>query len=175
MDWNFIDRSLVYFNIGHTFRRWVSTLYANSVSCVCNNGYSTGFFPVKRGVRQGCPLSPYLFIICAEILSRSILNNNNIGGINVYDKCFKMLQYADDTVILTDGTRESIIELNNTFNVFKLASGLKINYGKTKVFPVGDMIMNPLAFLVILISVLARTLFISLVLVSHIMETIFSD
>ena len=112
----FIDRSLAYFTFGQSFRRWVSTLYINSTACVCNNGHSTGFFSVTRGVRQGCPLSPYLFILCADILSRAIIYNNNIKGISIHGYEVKVIQYADDTVVLLDGTVNSSTELFNTLN-----------------------------------------------------------
>jgi hypothetical protein len=53
-------------------RKWVKTIYKNNSACVTNNGYSSEFFPLSRGVRQGCPLLPYLFLIVVELLSIKI-------------------------------------------------------------------------------------------------------
>ena len=58
---------------------------------------------VNRGVRQGEPLSPYLFVLAAEILAHIIRDNENIKGFKAMDQCIKLLQYADDTLgILED-------------------------------------------------------------------------
>ena len=65
LEWSFVEKSLHYFNFCPDIRRWVSTLYRNITSCVINNGHVSPFFIVTRGVRQGCPLSPYLFILAA--------------------------------------------------------------------------------------------------------------
>ena len=59
LDRTFIDHVLSYFKFGNSFRLWIKTLYSNATSCVINNGFQTNFFPIARGVRQGCPLSPY--------------------------------------------------------------------------------------------------------------------
>ena len=62
-----------------------------------NNGYASEFFTLERGVRQGCPPSGTLFVLCAEILANAIRNDKNITGINIHNKEFKLSQYADDT------------------------------------------------------------------------------
>ena len=67
----------------------------------------TYIYDVKRGTRQGDPLSPYLFLICAELLASMIRQNENIHGINILDEEILLSQFADDTTFFLDGTRES--------------------------------------------------------------------
>ena len=65
------------------------------------------FFPIKRGVRQGCPLFPYLFIICMELLTNQIRINKNIKGITIAGCELKDTCYADDASFILDGSRQS--------------------------------------------------------------------
>ena len=62
------------------------------------------FFNLSRGVRQGCPLSPYLLILYVEIVAEAIRNNSEIRGIKIQDTEFKLNQYADDTTPILDGS-----------------------------------------------------------------------
>ena len=105
IEWEFLHKCSEVFNFGPDFKTWVSVLYTDISSFVCNNGVHSDFFKVERGVRQGDPLSPYLFIIAVEILAIAIRTNNEIHGINLDDNEIKLLQYADDTTgILRDET-----------------------------------------------------------------------
>ena len=69
VEWPIIDFALGFFNFGSNIRQWVKILYKNLKSCVTNNGYKTNFFTIERGIRQGCPLSSFLFIITIELLA----------------------------------------------------------------------------------------------------------
>ena len=69
LEWPFIKRILDAFNFGSSIKRWISTFYTNMESAVLNNGYMTNWFKPLKGVRQGCPFSPYLFILSAELMS----------------------------------------------------------------------------------------------------------
>ena len=75
---DFLFRTLSAFHFGPLFIQWIHTFYNNISSCVLNNGFSTAPFEVQRGVRQGDPLSSYLFIIVLEILIISIRSNKNV-------------------------------------------------------------------------------------------------
>ena len=70
------------------------TFYHGAKSCVSNNGNMSKFFPVRRGVRQGCPLSTYLFIICIELLSHKISTTEDIKGIFFTNVEFKKNLYS---------------------------------------------------------------------------------
>ena len=68
IDWQFIIKTLEYFNFGNKIIHWVKILYTNVSAMVQNNGWLSESFNLSRGVRQGCPLSPYLFTLCVELL-----------------------------------------------------------------------------------------------------------
>ena len=97
VEWEFLIESLKKFNFGRDFLQWVKTFYNNIQSCVINNGVSSNFFTLERGVRQGDPLSPYLFIIAVETLAIAIRQKESIKGITIGTEETKLLQFADDT------------------------------------------------------------------------------
>lgn len=123
-----------FFNFNESFLRWVVTLYSNASTCFCNNEFSLAFFQISRGVRQGCPLDPYIFIICAESLAILINNSSIIRGITILDREIKILQFADDTTVFVDGAFQSLIEIVNVFHSLEMSSGLRVNYDKTNPF-----------------------------------------
>jgi hypothetical protein len=58
------------------------------------------FFNVQRGFRQGAPLSPYIFLLCAEILGILVKKSREIKGITIEDTEYRLSQYADDTSLI---------------------------------------------------------------------------
>ena len=136
--WSFLIESLRFFNFGPSFISWVKTIYANTESTVINNGNTAGFFKLQRGIRQGCPLSPYLFIIAVEIMANAIRNNKSIKGIMVGKTEFKISQLADDTTIFVSDF-DSIGNVLDLVSKFHKVSGLKLNVDKTVAKLIGSL------------------------------------
>ena len=111
-----------------------------------NNGHISPFFPIQRGVRQGCPLSPTLFILCIELLSYEVSSNVNIKGISVDDIEIKNTLFADDATFLTDGSRNSFETLIDVLDNFSNVSGLKLNIDKCNVLKAGSLKTSNIKF-----------------------------
>ena len=136
LDHTYLFKVLNAFNFGPSFIRWIRVLYSNISSCIINNGFTSNYFAVGRGVRQGDPLSPLLFILGLEILACSIRKNDKIQGIQI-DNCeIKLTLFADDlTCFLCN--RSSYVCLRDCLGKFSECSGLKVNEEKTELFRLG--------------------------------------
>ena len=126
-----------FFNFGQNFIRYIKTLYNNISSVIINNGHLSEYFFPKRGVRQGCPLSPYLFIIAVELLALSIRQNEQIEGIKIDNDILKLSQLADDTLCYIKNIK-SLSLLMDTFKNFEEILGLKVNLNKTYATYIGN-------------------------------------
>ena len=89
-------------------------------------------------MRQGCPLSPYLFLLCAEIQAIAIRSNKKIKGITVKETEIKISQYADDTTLVLDGSKSSLSATLETLDDFGKVSSLRMNNKKTEALWIGS-------------------------------------
>ena len=104
LEWTFIQKTLNYFGYGPQLLKWINIFYCNTESCILNNGWASNFFKPTRGIRQGCPLLPYLFVLSVEVMAEAFRKNEKIRGITVKAKNIKLSQYADDTTLILDGS-----------------------------------------------------------------------
>ena len=132
-------KCLQHFNFGESLIKWVKLFYNDITSIVINNGYFSDAFNINRGVRQGCPLSSSLFIICIEILSNYIQKENSIKGIIINNVEIKQTLFADDATFMTDGSEQSFEKLVNVVSNFECVSGLKLNTNKTNILRIGSL------------------------------------
>ena len=137
VDWKFMFKVLRAFGFGPDICQWISTFYKDIKSSVTVNGQLSQWFAIQRGCRQGDPISPYLFILCVEILAIMIRQNKHIKGIFIGEPEYKISQYADDTEITLEGDKNSFEETVKTINTFGKASGLFLNAGKTSAIWLG--------------------------------------
>ncbi len=136
IEWSFLQKSLSVFGFGPKFVNWVNIIYTNTNASVINNGFTTDYFTLERGIRQGCPLSAYLFIVAVELLAINIRDNEQIKGINVHDTCIKLIQMADDMTVFLKDVNSLKLLLSNLYS-FSKASGLKLNKTKTEAIWLG--------------------------------------
>ena len=107
--------------------KWIRTLYCDIESCIINNGWMSDCFKIERGVRQGCPLSPHLFVLSVEVLANAIRRDPSIKGISISQNEIKLSQYADDTTIILDGLQDTLETSLDVREKFSKISGLRLN------------------------------------------------
>ena len=137
ISWKFLYSVLNYFNFGPSILKWVSTFNYEIKASVIQCGKMSKFFNVERGCRQGDPLAAYMFILCAQILLMMVAHNDDIIGIVIDGKEIKLTQFADDTTLILNGCRDSLLAALNTIEIFGSISGLKVNTDKTKLVWIG--------------------------------------
>ena len=142
LEWPFIHHTLRFFNFGPNIQKWISVLYSDVESGAINGGYMTNYFRVSRSVRQGCPLSPLLFVLCVELLAQKIRQNPEITGIELPNSIeAKLSQFADDTTLICKDTM-SLRGSMSVLGSFGEISGLKLNSKKTKAMWIGSLKNN---------------------------------
>ncbi|PKI53937.1 hypothetical protein CRG98_025639 [Punica granatum] len=141
LSWDFILNTMEALGFPPTFLRWIKSCITSPYFSVAINGSLAGYFPGQRGVRQGDSLSPYLFVIAMEVFSHLMDSAAAEGRIGFHPRC-KSLQlthlcFADDLLLFTNGSKESIIAILDVLNTFYHRSGLKLNPDKSEIFTGG--------------------------------------
>ncbi|XP_021851059.1 uncharacterized protein [Spinacia oleracea] len=102
------------------------------------NGSMHGFFKSKRGLRQGDPISPLLFVVCMEYLSRILHKMSNMNQFQYHPRCkelkLKHLCFADDLILCCKGEFPSVYLILQAFKLFSASSGLKANQQKSSIY-----------------------------------------
>lgn len=105
---------------------------------VAINGELAGFFEGRKGIRQGDSISPYLFIMVIEVLSKLLERAADNGQLGLHPKCFDPrvthLLFANDLLVFSDGSRHSLFGIRETMNEFRRISGLEMNPAKSELF-----------------------------------------
>uniref|UniRef100_A0A803PF28 Reverse transcriptase domain-containing protein n=1 Tax=Cannabis sativa TaxID=3483 RepID=A0A803PF28_CANSA len=136
VEWNFLEAMMVSLGYDH---RWIAKIMncVSSVSfSILINGSIKGFFIPERGLRQGDPLSPFLFLLCSEGLSCLIFEAERAGKIHGLrfgdlDQRLSHLFFADDSLIFLDATMEESSTLKEVLETYENLSGQCINFEKT--------------------------------------------
>jgi hypothetical protein len=135
IDWGFLRLILLSAGFGIKMTDWMMACVSSASFVVLINGEATKFFRSERGLRQGCPLSPYLFILIMEGLSLLLTKNvseQQISGIKV-SKFINLVHliFVDDVLLMSKATPSEWIVILELLQIFCTASGLSINFTKS--------------------------------------------
>ncbi|GJX74351.1 hypothetical protein Tco_0312946, partial [Tanacetum coccineum] len=139
VDWRFLGCVLKYFGFHPLMIKWIMACVTSTSFSLNLNGDIHGFFKGKRGLRQGDPLSPYLFTLIMEVLTLMIKRRVNLSGVFRYHKHCEELQlvnvcFADDLFIFARGDLDSARVIMESLDEFKLTSGLVPSIPKSTAF-----------------------------------------
>ncbi|RVW20057.1 LINE-1 retrotransposable element ORF2 protein, partial [Vitis vinifera] len=139
VSWDFLDHVLEMKGFGIRWRKWMRGCLSSVSFAVLVNGNAKGWVKASRGLRQGDPLSPFLFTIVADVLSRMLLKaeeRNVLEGFKVGRNRTRVshLQFADDTIFFSSSREEDMMTLKNVLLVFGHISGLKVNLDKSNIY-----------------------------------------
>ena len=144
VDRTYLSKVMVAMNFGPSFIHWINVLYQNANSNIVNNGWRSDPVILQRGVRQGCPLSPLLYVLVAETMAQAIRTNPRIRGVRIPGKPdeSKLSQYADDgTLTVQDDL--SVTSSFDTLRQYEQATGSNLNMGKTEGIYLGAQAGRP--------------------------------
>ncbi|KAJ0520505.1 putative RNA-directed DNA polymerase [Helianthus annuus] len=142
ISWSFLDSVLSQMGFPALWRKWMMGLLKTARTSVLVNGSPTLEFEIQKGVRQGDPLSPLLFILAMEALHIATESAVQLGifkGVTTPGEGPRVshLLYADDALFVGEWSEDNFHNLARLLRCFHLSSGLKVNFSKSKVFGVG--------------------------------------
>ena len=137
VSWKFLYDVLHFFGFNEELIKWIKLFNEDFTLYVSQCGFLSTEIPIGRGCRQGDPISSYLFILGAQILTLLILTDPKVVGFKTKTQEYKLTQFADDTTLILDGQLNSLQAALNILEIFGNISGLRMNKEKTKVIWLG--------------------------------------
>ena len=147
VNWECLIHLLGYMGFGVKWQGWIRACISSVRFSVLVNGSPAGFFGSSRGLRQGDPLSPLLFLLIMEILSKMLkkmveggfITGFKVGGNSIEEVNISHLLYADDTMVMCNADPEQLMYVRLVLTGFEAVTGLKVNMAKSEMVPVGEV------------------------------------
>ncbi len=140
LEWNYMWAVLQCFGFGEHFISMIQTLYHSPSASVITGNIISPPFPLQRGMRQGCPLSPLLFCLSLEPFPQAIRKSE--VSIKIHDHNHSIPLYADDIILYLDHFDVSVSSIIKEFDHFSSLSGYKINLSKSALMPINNVKVN---------------------------------
>uniref|UniRef100_A0A803K7A0 Reverse transcriptase domain-containing protein n=1 Tax=Xenopus tropicalis TaxID=8364 RepID=A0A803K7A0_XENTR len=133
VSWHFLRETLLGFGLGETTIKRILALYHNPTARIRVNGVLSPPVQIHNGTRQGCPLSPLLFVLVMETLLAHIRLNPDISGIISKSKEYKSAAFADDLLLFITRPIISLPSILKLFNAYGSLSNFKVNLSKSEI------------------------------------------
>ncbi|GAU14347.1 hypothetical protein TSUD_309070 [Trifolium subterraneum] len=143
VDWGYLDMVMRKMSFPRLWRKWMSECVCTATASVLVNGSPTDEFPLERGLREGDPLSPFLFLLAAEglnVMMSALVQSNLFQGYSIGAEnrtVVSHLQFADDTLLLGAKSWANVRALRVVLVLFEKVSGLKVNFHKSMLVGLG--------------------------------------
>ncbi|KAL9674589.1 hypothetical protein QQ045_030861 [Rhodiola kirilowii] len=142
VSWEYLRSVQSSMGFGTRWMNWIEESYSSVELAILINGSPTKGISMGRGLRQGDPLSPFLFLLAAEGLSRMLNNtvrSGMISGAEWVQNGGKLthLQFADDTILFCKADIQEVRKIRIILNSFAVCSGLEVNLSKSRCLGVG--------------------------------------
>jgi len=137
VDLKYLDSVMYQMNFPTLWRKWIMECVGSATTSVLVNGSPTEEFPMERGLRQGDPLSLFLFLLAAEglnVMMTSLVTTGLFRGYRVGRNngvSISHLQFADDTLLLGEKSWANVRSMRAMLIIFEQVSGLKVNFNKS--------------------------------------------
>ena len=133
VSWSFLEQTMEKMGFEETWIKRVMSLNRNASATIIVNGEQSQAFKLQRSIRQGCPLAPYLFLLIADVLGQMLQHPNcQVKGLRLPDNSYITNQmFADDTLLLLEGTPDNMNQAIAVINKFGATSGAKLNLHKS--------------------------------------------
>jgi len=141
VSWLYIKMILIHIGFPLALINWIMACITSPTFSILINGSASHYFHSERGLRQGCLLSPLLFLLVIEALSRLIISEKREGtirGLKITDVCFLThLLFVDDVLILLNGSIQDTTSFTRILELFSKATGMEVNRSKSTITTVG--------------------------------------
>uniref|UniRef100_A0A803SLD7 Reverse transcriptase domain-containing protein n=1 Tax=Anolis carolinensis TaxID=28377 RepID=A0A803SLD7_ANOCA len=131
INWDFFKLLMREIDLGFQFINAIQAIYEDQKATIWINGFKTEEIKINKGTRQGCPLSPLIFIFAMETLLETIREDPKLKGTRIRGSHYKIRAFADDLICIIEDPMEDIKKWLKVMEEYGNVAGFKINKNKS--------------------------------------------